>query len=132
VKKWHEHTHNTIRTKGYIDTIFSRRGWFVNSNDPMLLNKALAFEPQSTIGDLINYGIVNVLGNNEDIELLLQVHDSAVLQYPVEKAALYRDICRKGLEIELPYPNPITIPTDIKVSRVSYGTCSKKNLNALA
>jgi DNA polymerase I-like protein with 3'-5' exonuclease and polymerase domains len=60
-----------------------------------------------------------------EVEILLQVHDSLVIQYPIEKAEYYRTACKEAMEIALPYKQPLIIPADIKVSTISYGDCKK-------
>ena len=125
VKVWQDRVKEDIFKKGFISNIFGREGWFLNRNDATLLNKALAFKPQSTIADLVNHGMDNIKRNYSEVKLKLQVHDSAVIQYPLIKNEFYRKACREAMEISLPFKTPITIPADIKVSSISYGDCSK-------
>lgn len=120
IPKWQKRVEEEIRSKGYIENIFGRRGWFINSNDPMLLNKALAFTPQSTIGDIVNRALVNTEKFPEIIPLL-QVHDSLVVEYPAEKAVHYRKAILSCMDVPLPYDPILIIPSDIQVSCKSYG-----------
>lgn len=125
IKLWHNRIKKEIADNGYISNIFGRRGWFLNKNDVTLYNKAFAFIPQSTIADLINHGIVNIYEKYPEIQVLMQVHDSAVCQYPIEKKEIYRKAILECLTIELPYNPPLIIPADMKVSTISYGDCEK-------
>lgn len=125
IKLWHNRIKKEIADNGYISNIFGRRGWFLNKNDVTLYNKAFAFIPQSTIADLINHGIVNIYEKYPEIQVLMQVHDSAVCQYPIEKKEIYRKAILECLTIELPYNPPLIIPADMKVSTTSYGDCEK-------
>jgi hypothetical protein len=125
IKLWHIRIQKEIASQGYIENIFGRRGWFLNKNDVTLFNKAYAFIPQSTIADLINHGIVNVYEQYNWIQVLMQVHDSGVFQYPIPRAEEARKRIIECLTIELPYDPPLIIPADIKVSTVSYGDCKK-------
>jgi len=121
VRAWQQRIERDIGTKGFISNCYGRRGFFLNKNDPMLLNKALAFIPQSTIGDLVNHAAVEIAEKLPLVEIKMQVHDSLVMQYPVETATYHRKEVVKCMELELPYAGGLIIPSDIQVSRVSYG-----------
>lgn len=124
VRKWQQRIARDIKTKGFISNIYGRRGWYVNNNDPMLLNKALAFIPQSTIADLINHAMVEIDRRLPNATITLQVHDSLVVQYPTEKAEYYRQHIINCMEIPLPYTPKLVIPAGIQVSTKSYGEVS--------
>jgi DNA polymerase I-like protein with 3'-5' exonuclease and polymerase domains len=130
IKVWHERIRKEIAAKGYISNIFGRKAWFLNKNDPTLFNKAFAFIPQSSIADLVNHAAVAIDDNYLEVQILLQVHDSLVLQYPQNKAEEYRNKIINCMEIELPYEPRLKIPADIKISCISYGdTVKPKVLN---
>lgn len=123
--KWHERLNKEVRNKGYISNIFGRRRWFLNKNDKTLENKIFAFKPSSTVADVINRGWINIREQYPDIDILLQVHDSLVMQYNIDKAEEYRPKILKAMEVPLDYNPPIIIPVDMKVSLTSYGDCEK-------
>ena len=126
VKEWQNRIKLDISRKGYITNIFGRRGWFLNRNDATLYNKAFAFIPQSSIADVVNRGLVNISENyGHEVDVLMQVHDSIVTQYPVEKAEYYRARIKEAMEIDIPYKNTLIIPADFKVSTSSYGDTMK-------
>lgn len=130
VKLWQERIARDVAVKGYITNIFGRRGWFLNKNDVTLMNKAYAFIPQSSIADVVNRGLVNITTAYPEIDVLMQVHDSIVTQYPIEKADIYRPAIKQAMEIDIPYKNVLIIPADFKVSTVSYGDTEKvKDVN---
>jgi hypothetical protein len=58
------------------------------------------------------------------IEILLNVHDSVVVQYPIDRAEECRLLVKDAMMVELPYKTPLRIPSDGKFSRVSYGDVS--------
>lgn len=121
--KWHARLRHEVKTKGYVSNCFGRRRWFLNTNDPTLHNKIYSFIPQSTTSEVINRGWINIADNIPEAEILMQVHDSLVIQYPAEKAIELRQKILENMKIPLDYPTPIIIPADFKVSRVSYGHC---------
>jgi len=127
VKVWQDNVAKDIATKGYITNIFGRKAWFLNKNDPTLLNKALAFKPQGGIADLVNHAWVSIRTQYPDkIKVSAQVHDSLVCQYKLEDASWARKAIIDCMEIPLEFPTTtLIIPADLKVSDRSYGDTSK-------
>lgn len=98
IRAWHGRVQMQIATKRYIETPFGRRCYYPGRpSDTTLLKSAIAYGPQSTIGDCLNYGFYKVftaldyLGTNE-IELLLQVHDSILFQYTPSSPEYEKDL----------------------------------------
>lgn len=56
------------------------------------------------------------------VEILLQVHDSIVFQLPSQFATCYKEILT-GLEVSVPYDDPLTIPWGLTTSTTSWGEC---------
>jgi DNA polymerase-1 len=82
--RWHADVANTLVSDGYIVTLFGRRRHFLGRRtDPETIRKAVAFEPQSITADTLNRATIrNWKLAPGVIQLLLQVHDSILLQYP--------------------------------------------------
>jgi hypothetical protein len=53
-------------------------------------------------------------------DVLLQVHDSLILQWPKTHSAQIGEI-RKAITIPIPYPDPLTIQWGLKTSTESWG-----------
>ena len=86
--------------------------------------EALAWIPQSTVALNTYYGAFALEAQFPATEVLLQVHDSLVFQLP--KTALPPTAAlRKALEVVTPYPDPLTIPWDLKCSEQSWGDMQK-------
>lgn len=91
VKKRIEWVGNELIEKGFLITLFGRRRHFLKRRgDNKTLNEGCAYDPQSMTADEINKAILNVFhlrGKSHlarDLQILLQVHDSLLLQYPEE------------------------------------------------
>jgi DNA polymerase I-like protein with 3'-5' exonuclease and polymerase domains len=125
IKLWHDRIKKTIAKQGYIENIFGRRGWFLDRNDPMLMNKAAAFIPQGGIADVINHAADRIEVRSSVIEILMQTHDSLTVQYPISSTIESRKILKTSMEVEIPYNPILIIPSDFKVSLVSYGDCAE-------
>lgn len=122
IRQWHKELENQVTKRGWIENIFGYRKFFFNKREPTLMQIAAAWKPQSSVGILINKGMVNLRHNEPEVQVLLQVHDSLAGQFPKNKPHL-RDSIVKNCMIELPYPNPITIPVDVHTSDESWGGC---------
>lgn len=87
VKKRIEWVGNELIEKGYLTTLFGRRRYFLKRRgDNKTLNEGCAFDPQSMTADEINHAMLKmytiVKARFPEVQLLLQVHDSLLLQYP--------------------------------------------------
>jgi DNA polymerase-1 len=124
---WHQHIRNKLSKDRTLENLFGRKRRFLNRWNDDLFKAAYSYIPQSTIGQLLNYGIVETY-YQQDLEeynflrswdLLNQVHDSMVFQYPVDRAAdLVKTI--KQIQINLDpklYANgrEFVIKTDCKI-----------------
>lgn len=114
---WHLDVAAKLLTQGYLVTLLGRKRWFMGRrNDDATLREAIAYEPQSLTSDTINGGMLEVWRQNQ-CQLLLQVHDSILVQYPEE---LENDILPRILKaverpIQLSNGRVVTIPAEAKV-----------------
>lgn len=89
IRKWHQSVAEQLQTHGAITTPLGRTRVFLGRLDSDdTLKEAIAFVPQSTIGEIINEGMWRVWKkfDREDAQLrcqlLAQVHDAILIQYP--------------------------------------------------
>jgi DNA polymerase-1 len=86
IVRWHGVISRMLGESSYLVTPMGRRRlFFERCSDDSTLRKAIAYVPQSTIGDLLNLGLLRVWRKlDAGLEFLLQclgqVHDAAVLQ----------------------------------------------------
>lgn len=88
-----------------------------------LRNKALAWEPQSTVAICCNKGAIALRDNCPWVRPLLQVHDSLVVEYPIRLSDRAIDIKKALHQTVIPFDRPLTIPWSYKASRKSWGEC---------
>ena len=64
-----------------------RRQFWSRLNDNSTLRQAIAYVPQSTIGDLLNLGLLKVWKNlkHTGLDILAQVHDAILGQCDIDK-----------------------------------------------
>ncbi len=109
-------------------TVYNKFGYRIVFFDRVkaLLPKALAWIPQSTVGvTTIKAG--TKLHKIPWLQILLQVHDSLVFQYPIRYSTNERLAeVKQALTTTVPYDDPLTIPWGLKTSRISWGDCQDR------
>lgn len=75
----------------------------------------------STVALIISKALCNIAESGYPIELLLQVHDSLVMQVRQNDVKLCLPAIHKGLQITVPYDDPLVIGTSIDMSDQSWG-----------
>jgi DNA polymerase-1 len=124
IRQWQDSLKSNLAATRSVSNKFGYRKYYFDRIDGQIYNRAAAWIPQSTVGLLINRIWANIRDNEPDIRILLQVHDSLVGQYPIAKAAYYRERLAELSRITIPYPSdPLIIPTGIKTSQKSWGDC---------
>lgn len=120
IPDWHQRVEESLRTTrsvqnpfGFVRTYFDR----VDS----LLPEALAWIPQSTVAIVIDTAYNRITDNLPEVQILLQVHDSLVGQCPLARWPILKPEIRKALTVQIPYPDPLIIPTGLKTSTRSWG-----------
>jgi len=85
IPKYHENVSYQLKHFASLTTLFQRRRFFFGRpDDASTQREAVAYSPQSMTADEINTGILN-LWRDGRVQLLMQVHDSILFQYPEEQ-----------------------------------------------
>tara|TARA_R110002153_G_scaffold274298_2_gene448203 strand:- start:23492 stop:24991 length:1500 start_codon:yes stop_codon:yes gene_type:complete len=99
---WHKHVKQQLQLTGYIETPFHRgRHFFERLTDDATLREAIAFNPQSSIGDLLNTALLYVWRKHRNVQILIQVHDAILIQYPEEQEDEIIPAVQKTMDIPL-------------------------------
>jgi len=120
IPAWHSWVRSKVLKDGWITTFMGRQRHFMGRRwEAETIRAAIAYEPQSSIADYLNKGLLSVWSASVSlgVELLLQVHDAIVFQYPEERENEIIPAVRKLIEIEVPllHGRSLTIPTDAMV-----------------
>jgi DNA polymerase-1 len=107
-----------------LTNLFGHKRRFLQPYSNQLLNSAYDYMPQSTVGWVVNYGMIDVYHSPEeslkDAEILINSHDSLILQLPLALQAsglsqAIEEIC-KCLDPELTYHGrTFRLGTDFKL-----------------
>jgi DNA polymerase I len=111
--RWHAQVDRTLREDGYLTTLTGRKRWFFGRrNDDSTLREAIAFDPQGSLADILNHGMLQVWAERK-CQLLMQIHDAILIQYPsdledeiipvVQRALAYPIRLNNGREFIIPY-----------------------------
>lgn len=132
IPAWHETIKYRLQTVGQITNLFGRRRFFFGRpKDAATHRDAAAFEASSCTSDEINTGILNLWRANR-VQLLMQVHDSILFQFPEE---LENEIIPWALEtlkihLTLKKDRPFFVPTEAKTGW-NWGNHSEDNPDGL-
>ena len=133
IPAWHKWVPEELKEFSYLTTLLGRRRYFFGRwNDKKNIRDAVAYSPQSMTADEIDKGIIRLWQTNR-IQLLLQVHDSVLVQFPEEEEdeiipwAL--DLLR--VDIQLKHDRPFHVPIEAKTGW-NWGDNDPKNPDGLA
>ncbi len=122
LEAWWKRVQEALARDRRLTTCFGRQRTFFGRGGHAWLSdthrEAIAFEPQSTVADLLNRGMLRWWTRHDDKlgELRLQVHDSVVLCVPRAKAAVAARLLRACLTEPITVNDiALTIPVDVKV-----------------
>ena len=107
--------------KGTLRNVFGYEITFFDRLDIKRFHEALSWRPQSIVAIITNIGLCNIDENLPEVQLLMQNHDSLLMQTDIRNCpAIYSEI-EKQMAIEVPYDDPLIISTGLSVSDKSWG-----------
>jgi DNA polymerase-1 len=126
ILKWHQRVQMQLQLHRFVENKFGYRRFYFDRVDG-LLKEALAWIPQSTVAIATNLGILAVeddpLFKKLLVQLLLQVHDSSVWQWPTIDTDKILPLMESKLTITVPYAKPLIFTAKGKLSSKSWGDC---------
>lgn len=121
---WHERVINQVKRHRFVENRFGYRWYIFDRIDELLFPAAVAWIPQSTVGNVINRAWLNFHRELPEVQVLLQVHDSLAGQFPTHRRDTLLPRMQELSRIVVPYEDPLIIPTGVKTSTVSWGDCA--------
>lgn len=96
---WHDYVRSAIRTRGSLTSLMGRkRHFFKRRSDDKTIKEAVAFDPQSSLADIVNQGMLQTWRLNPAI-LMFQDHDATTWMYPEADEDTVVPIIQKSLEV---------------------------------
>jgi len=132
-ERWQAWVQGQIWARGHLISLMGRKRWFMGRrNDPDVIRAAIAFDPQGSLADIVNTGMLNTWRKRPAI-LMMQDHDATTWMYPEEMEDEVVPKLQQMLALEVPLKNgrSLRIPYDCQVgwNRGKYD--ARKNPNGL-
>lgn len=113
-----------LRRFHYVQNAFGYRRYYMDRIDDDVFRQAAAWIPQSSVAIYINHVWARFAINIPQIQILLQVHDSVVGQFPtVYHKEITSLMAEEAAKVAVPYPKPLIIPLGAKYSTNNWGEC---------
>lgn len=123
IAAWQEDLKKRVRSDHCVHNAFGYTRYYFDRIDDDVFRQAAAWIPQSTVACIINRAYVNIHENLEEVQVLLQVHDSLAGQFPTHLEGFSLARLKEACKITVPYPDPLIIPIGLKTSMISWGDC---------
>jgi DNA polymerase-1 len=117
IPEYHKYVRNEIQEYGQLTTLFGRRRFFFGRRkDDATIREAVAYSPQSMTAEEINKGMLEVW-RADKVQLLVQVHDSILFQYPeeLEDEIIPWALATLRIPLTLSGGRDFCVPTEAKV-----------------
>ena len=120
IKRWHLEVEGSLRKSRVLRTPIGRARMFFARWGPDLIREAIAYVPQSTVSDILNLGIIRASEHMPiGWELVMQVHDSVLMQVPIDTEPMHihkfiKHYFENSIEINR---QMCKIPIDIKIGK---------------
>lgn len=115
IPAWHEWTRRKLINDGWITSLKGRRRQFFGRRFAEdTLRAAIAYDPQGSVADIISDAILSIWKSSLPVQLLLQVHDALLVQYPehLEDEILPKVQALMAIETPLMNGRSLIIPTE--------------------
>ena len=130
---WQEYVDNTLRKQGYLITLLGRKRWFFGRrNESSTLREAIAYDPQSSLADIVNTAMLNIWRKNYVI-ICMHEHDALTFMYPEELEDEIIPQLMQDLVISVPlaHGRTLRIPYDCQTGWNKGKYSATKNPNGL-
>lgn len=129
---WHRAVREQLETVGELISLTNRKRQFWGRRDTdETLRAAIAYDPQGSLADIVNAGMLNVW-RKDSCQLLLQNHDAIIVQYPEEREdevipKILNQLC---YPVELQHDRELVIPYGVQTGW-NWGKWDKDNPNGI-
>ena len=116
-KQWQEWTREELRKVGYLISLMGRKRYFFGRRtDPDVIREAIAYDPQSSLADIVNRALLKLWKMNL-CPIVFQDHDALTFMYPEEQEDEIIPELMKHLIVPVPlaHGRELRIPYDCEV-----------------
>lgn len=130
---WHAWVREQLRSYGVLTTLTGRRRhFFGRRDDDSTFREAVAYDPQGSLADILNRGMLAVWRDGS-CQLLMQIHDAILIQYREEDEdnIISRVLGLLTQRVELRHGRILELVPDV-LTGWNWGKQSEDNLDGLA
>lgn len=133
IREWHKRVAAQLQVHGYLTTALGRQRYFLGRRwDDTTLREAIAFEPQSIIGETLNLYLWRLWRYVPEITNLAQIHDAVLIQYKKGIENEIIPVCLHQARIPIKFPcGDLIIPSSTEVG-FNWGKLKQDNPFGLA
>ena len=131
--QWQAWVDETLRKRGHLVSLMGRKRWFFGRrNDPATLREAIAYDPQSSLRDIVSTALLRIWRKNYVI-IAMDDHDALTFMYPEKLESTIIPQIMKDLIVEVPlaHDRVLRIPYDCEVGWNKGKYHPEKNPNGL-
>jgi len=122
--RWHNRIKHQLQLSRTVYNPWGFRRFYFDRLDN-ILPQALAWIAQSGVAITINKAMLRIYRELPEAQLLLQIHDSLLMQVPADLCPAIFPVIMEKMRIVVPYKDPLIIPVSLKYSRTSWGEMQK-------
>lgn len=133
ILRWHAVYERYLEVDGYIVSLTGRKRYFFGRRDsPETLREAMAYDPQGSLADIVNTGMLQVW-HARNVTLYMHDHDAITVQYPEEMEDEVIPMLMEQLRVTVPlkHGREMIIPYDCQVGWNKGKYDAKKNPDGL-
>lgn len=109
-QRWHLHVADVLRRDGQLISLMGRKRWFFGRrDDPAVYREALAYDPQSSLADIVNQALLKLW--RMGFTIVMHDHDALTFMYPEEE----EDDLIPRLMSELIIPVPLAGKRELRI-----------------
>lgn len=124
IRDWHNRIAYELQSRSFVQNAWGFKRPYFDRADAVF-TQALAWLGQSTVAITINKAMARLHRKLPEVQLLLQVHDSLLMQVPEDRLEIYLPQIQELMCVEVPYADPLIIPVTIKASAISWADCEE-------
>lgn len=116
-QRWQQHVEYQLRSMGFLTSLAGRKRWFFGRrNDPATLREAIAYDPQSSLAELVNTAMLNIWRQGI-ATVMMHDHDALTFMYREadEDKIIPQLMDNLVVPLELANGRVLRIPYDCKV-----------------
>lgn len=132
-QQWQAWVDSQLRKKGYLVSLMGRQRWFFGRrNDPATLREAIAYDPQSSLRDIVSHAMLRIWRKGY-VQIVADVHDALIFQYPEKDEEKILPMLLEDLVIDVPlaHGRVLRIPYDAQTGWNQGKYSPNKNPNGM-